>query len=225
MDTIDRVILNIHVICGFLSLVAFWLPMLTKKGGRAHILSGKVYVYAMWVVVISAAALSIINLLQHQWILAGFLGFLSLLTAQPLWYGIAILKYKKETPIHLLKQNRILSALIVISGAALLIWGFVEGPDGLGILLIIFGILGVLQYPPVIKSLDTQQSSSSWIIEHIDGMLSSSIAAYTAFFAFGSRSYFAEIMTGYIAVLPWVLPTVFGVIAIRWYKKKYAPAR
>jgi len=80
------IFLTIHISAGFTSIVLFWLPMLSKKGGKLHVKSGKIYVYAMWVVVITAAMLSVKNVVIGAYGPAIFLGFLSLITSGPLWY-------------------------------------------------------------------------------------------------------------------------------------------
>jgi len=50
-------------------------------------------------------------------------------------------------------------------------------------------------------------------------MLTTAIAAFTAFFAFGGRSIFGDV-SGYLEVVLWTAPTVFGVAIIRWYKSQ-----
>ncbi len=52
-------------------------------------------------------------------------------------------------------------------------------------------------------------------------MIVSGIAAYTAFFAFGARNYMASLLSDDWQILPWVLPTILGVIAIRVLLPRY----
>ena len=119
MEALDKIILFIHIAIGSISLLIFWIPVFTKKGGKLHNKAGKLYVYTMWIVVITAAFLSIINLLQKDYITAAFLGFLTLLTGHPLWYAVAILKHKKQIPVRLLKIRRVILGLLVSSAAGL----------------------------------------------------------------------------------------------------------
>ena len=57
-------LLPLHIAAGGVSLILFWLPILTKKGRTAHRRIGLVYVYAMSVVVVSAFILSGIYILS-----------------------------------------------------------------------------------------------------------------------------------------------------------------
>ena len=98
ITTIDKILLTTHIIAGFVSLVLFWLPILVKKGGKLHIKIGWVYTYTMWFVVISSGLLSIINVIEGAYYVSLFLGFLAAITAMPLWYGISVLKYKRQAP-------------------------------------------------------------------------------------------------------------------------------
>lgn len=49
----------LHIIAGFTALLVFWIPVVTKKGGKAHVRSGWVYVWAMGAVAISALVMGI----------------------------------------------------------------------------------------------------------------------------------------------------------------------
>ena len=95
MEFIVKTLLFLHVTFGFTSLVLFWLPVFLKKGGKGHFIIGKLYVVAMWIVVATAALLSVKNVIIGKYFMSAFLGFISLITANPLWYGMAILKKKQ----------------------------------------------------------------------------------------------------------------------------------
>ena len=221
MDRVFDGLLAIHIAFGILSIACFWVPMLARKGGQLHRQAGKAYVLFMWVVVVSAALLSSIRLTQGHYVIAAFLGYLSLITAHPLWYGTAILRYKQQVPLRLLAIRRGLNLAIFIGGLGLVIWSLLLQVQNEAVLLLIFGLLGLTAFSVVRQPLTQAQAEASWIREHIDGMISTSIAAYTAFFAFGGRRLLAAFLTDYWMVLPWVLPTILGTIAIRRMKRKW----
>ena len=214
MEALHKIILFIHIAIGSISLLIFWIPVFTKKGGKLHNKAGMLYVYTMWIVVITAVFLSIINLIQNDYITAAFLGFLTLLTGHPLWYAVAILKHKKQIPVRLLKIRRVILGLLVSSAAGLVIWSILLKVQGASILLLIFGIIGLTQLPLFLKSIKKSQADGNWIAAHINGMVTSGIAAYTAFFAFGGSTFFGEIFTGPMIAIPWTLPSVIGTIFI-----------
>ena len=220
MEALGKGLLGIHVAAGFLSIVLFWIPMFVKKGNKIHRQVGKAYIYAMWVVVFTAIFLSIENFIQGHIELAVFLGFLSFITANPIWYGIAILKYKKNIPPQFKRNHIAFNLVIVLLGAMLLGYGIYLGPNGT--LMIIFGILGLSTGKDVYISYKNKSNESNWLKEHITGMLTSAIAAYTAFFVFGSMNFIKHIFTGYWVILPWVAPGVVGGILMNYYLRSYS---
>lgn len=219
METLSKGLLGLHVIAGFLSIVLFWIPVLVKKGSKIHNQVGKAYVYSMWVVVFTAIFLSIENFIQGHVEMAIFLGFLSLITANPIWYGVAILKYKKNVPPHLKRNHIAFNLIIAILGGMMLGYGIYLGPNG--VLMMIFGILGLSAGKDVYVSYKNKSNESNWLKDHITGMLTSAIAAYTAFFVFGGMNFMRHIFTGYLVIIPWTAPGIIGGILMNYYLKSY----
>lgn len=220
MSFINTIIVGIHVTSGFASLILFWIPAFTRKGGLSHRKLGIVYVWFMWIVVITAALLSFVNIYDGEIDAAIFLGYLSLITANPLWFGVAILKAKKGMSPVLKTRQRIFNIAIFIGGIGLLAYGIIR-PSGAAILMIIFGIIGVFTSFQIIRDLRTGRLERSWFLEHYQGLIISGIAAYTAFFAFGGRQFFGSFLSGYWQVVPWVLPTILGSVAVTLLGKHY----
>ncbi|MFK7771458.1 MAG: hypothetical protein AB8F94_04930 [Saprospiraceae bacterium] len=225
LSVISKALLAIHVFCGFSSIILFWIPIFLKKGSKNHILIGKIYVLLMWAVVISAGLLSVKNIIIGEFVMAAFLGFLAIITANPLWYGIAILKNKKGLSVSYQKKHMAFNALITLAGVLLFAYGIYLKGQGAGVLMLIFGILGMTSGRDVLASYQGKNEKTSWIEEHISGMLVSGIAAYTAFAVFGGRNFFMEYLTGYWSIIPWVAPTVIGITIIRYYKNTYLKKR
>ncbi len=221
----EKFLLPVHIVCGFLSIVIFWIPIFVKKGGNIHVKIGKLYMFLMWIVVITAGLLSIENFMQGMYVGAAYLGFLVLITANPLWFGIAILKQKKGLNESYKKKHMLFNALIVLAGIALVTYGIALNGNTAGILMIIFGILGITTGREIITMYRNPDAKSNWIIEHIQGMLTSGIAAYTAFAVFGGQSFFGGLFSGYLSIIPWVTPGIVGTFLIRYYKKSYLSKR
>lgn len=221
MDTIFKFLLAIHIPAGFLGLILFWIPVFTKKGGNIHKKAGKGYVVSMWIVVVTATILCMINAWNKEYISASFLGFISILTAQPLWYGISILKYKNNVPLQMIKLKSLLSKVLFFSGSGLLIWGILSKAQGLAVLLIIFGIIGLTAAKDAFGNITIAQENSNWLKEHIAGMIGTGIASHTAFFAFGGATFFQHIFSGPLMVIPWVMPSIVGAILIVRTNRKH----
>lgn len=225
MKTFTSIFTMIHVFAGFTSLLIFWIPIFTKKGGLNHVRLGKIYIWLMWIVVVTAAILSVKNLYLGHMQMAAFLGFLTFITANPLWKGIAILNYKKGLSVIFQRTHLLFEIMVLITGALLLSYGIYLQGRGAGVLMIIFGLLGVSNLKPVIKLIKNPPQKMDWFMEHVKDMITTGIAAYTAFFAFGGRTYLGEIFTGYWMVIPWIAPTFLGVMAMRYWEKNYAKGK
>ncbi|WP_020568995.1 hypothetical protein [Neolewinella persica] len=221
MDTVFQIVLTTHIVAGFTSLALFFIPAFAKKGSKLHNTVGRWYVFGMWTVVVSALLLCAARLYQGHFVQALFLGFLALLTSGPLFYGIAVLRNKREPSA---KMKRIQLALettlaiggIYLAGAGLGWWG----PGG-HTLLLIFGILGMaITISGLVDKYRGKQKEYDWLVEHLSGMLVTAIAAFTAFFAFGGRNIFGNLFGGNLEIIAWVTPTILGVTFIRYYKWK-----
>ncbi len=218
-----NIFLFIHVSAGFTSIVLFWIPVLSKKGGKLHIKSGKWYVIAMWVVVITAAILSVKNIFIKAYGPAIFLGFLSLITSGPLWYAIRILKMKKEKTAAYKKKMFIFNLILVIYAIFMILIGL-RNPSQ-NILMFIFGGLGLTSIPDVVRYLRGKSKNLTWIQEHLIGMITTGIAAYTAFFVFGGSRLFGDLFQGKLSIILWTAPGVLGTVANFYFSKKFGPKK
>ena len=216
----SKVLLSIHVMAGFISLVCFWIPVFAKKGGNLHVKSGKVYVWMMWIVTISAILLSFKNAYIGQYYQAVFLGFLALITSHALWHAIAILKMKKGFTKGFLKMKLYFSGLIVFYGLGLIITGILIWGNGPYIIMIFFGLVGFLFFPDFKNTLQKKPKPVSWFKEHFSGMIISGTAAYTAFLVFGAYEYVSQ-LSQFWQALPWILPTIITVVGMKFYEKRY----
>lgn len=219
----DRLFLFLHIAAGFGALLCFWVPVFARKGGMNHRRVGKIYVNMMWIVLLTAISLSLINLIQGDLIASAFLGYLALITARPLWKGIQVLRSKKQWSDQRRRVDMVLTILVIVFGACLIALAMNVGLEGMGSVLLIFGGLGVLSITDLVQLMKTQKVD--WMREHIAGLCVSGIAAHTAFLVFGAQSFVSSIFSNGWAIIPWFLPTLVGLIGIRWANKVYAPQR
>ena len=222
IDVISNYLLTIHIAAGSISLILFWIPAFARKRKGLHTAVGKWYVYMMWIVVLSAAILSIKNVIIGNYIMAMFLGFLSLITANPLWFARSVLKSKKSFSPAYIRRHVVLHSLIVVFGAFLITYGLFYVDSGVRFLMIFFGILGVLDIRELINARSMASQNPDWYKIHYTGMITTGIAAYTAFLAFGGRTLLENVLTNEWQFLPWIAPTIIGTIFIRRMSSKRA---
>lgn len=215
MEKLIDALFYIHVIAGTVSLVLFWIPVFARKRKGLHTVVGKWYVYFMWVVVITAGLLSVKNIVVGRFNIALFLGFLTLITTNPLWYAIGVMKSKKSYTSSFLTKYLIIHMSIILLGSFMLAYGLFFVETSVQYLMIFFGVLGILDIRELIRTKSMRTSRPDWYKVHYSGMITTGIAAYTAFFAFGGRRFFENILINEWQLLPWILPTLIGILCIR----------
>ncbi len=210
-------LLPLHIAAGGLSLILFWLPILTKKGRTAHRRIGLVYVYAMSVVVVSAFILSSIYILSGDAADGLAFLFLSVLTMVPLMSGVQVLKAKRPTQGYRRLRLGLAGLLFAVSVVVLVGWQLSDSD-----VLLFFGIIGLLGSGSDFRQfVRVGGSGKTWLREHYEAMLFSGGAAYTAFFVIGGRTVLAGILTGWWSVVPWVLPTLLTVALLPLVHRRF----
>ena len=217
LSSIFTPLLYLHIFAGTISLVLFWLPILSKKGRQLHKKSGLIYTYAMGIVVVTACLLSFIRLTEDSYIDGLALLFLAVLTLIPLVSGIQVLKAKKPSKAYQSLRLVLAGLLFAVSVALLIGWYTFSST-----LLLVFSIIGFLGSLFDFKRfLRSPSTGKSWLRAHYEAMLFSGAAAYTAFFAFGGRALLGDMLTGWWSIIPWILPTLLTISLLPFIHKRY----
>lgn len=211
--------LVLHIASGSLAFVLAPVALIAAKGGKAHRRWGTVYFYAMAGVAVSAIVMAIYRPLLFLALVAIFSFYSALLAYRVLDQKAA---YKGEAVARPLDWfaagfTFLASLLLAAFGAIHPVW-----IQNLGIPAIVFGALGMrisgkamwtYRHPPTEKMF--------WWYTHLQGMIGSYIAAWTAFLVVTIDPI---VHWGWVL---WVLPTAIGVPAIAlttaYYKKKFTP--
>lgn len=213
-----------HIPFGFISLILFWIPVAVQKGSPLHRKVGKLYYATMWVVAISSIFLSICNLIMGKTEAAMFLGYLSIITAYPLWYSYEILHQKKEWSNRYFIIRKIFLAVLFISALVMVYMGaFVFKFQGMGVVMVFFGVIAIPSGREFMMTKNKATIVEQKLKMHIQGTIISGIAAYTAFFAFGGSRVLMQTLQldQRWMILAWTLPTIMGTVYSRYMKTKY----
>lgn len=213
--------LIIHIIAGFTALLLFWIPLVTKKGGRIHKRVGWAYVYAMAAVAVTAVPLSLMRMFVMEGASADrfsfslFLIFIAVLSSSSAYYGIRVLKHKKKTPKNRHPGDLAMSLLLLVSAVGCMGYGFSAG----NALISYFPLIGLgLAAGQLSYWMRGAGAKNQWLLEHIQGMITCSIATITAFTVFGApRLLGMDAQTVWL----WFLPTVLLVPLMVWFIRKY----
>lgn len=248
MMSLYHSVLAAHVACGIVGFVAFWTPAVARKGGAVHVRAGRVFFRATSLVALTGCAMATLLLIDPAAVkpprgmpptpealaayegrvrlVSAFLFYLLLITFTPVYHGVRVLATRRNptalrTPFHTALNVAAIagSAGMVVLGIALNTPVFLFlSPIGA---LIGFGNLGFARKP--------YPTPMAWWYEHMGSMLGGGIAFHTAFLVLGAGRLFGVNLTGFTAVIPWILPTLIGVPATaiwtRHYRRKFKEAR
>jgi uncharacterized membrane protein len=215
MSTIASVVLGLHIVAGYIALVVAPGAMLTAKGGWWHRRCGKIYVWAMAIVAITAVVLSLYrpNL---------FLLLLAVFSFYQAFSGYRVLARKlPHQGQRVMPLDWAAAALTFMGSAALVVYGLARWNAGstFFIVPIIFGVLGtVLAGRDVHSFLRPPMTKNAWWFTHMGHMLGAYIATVSAF-SVVNFSFLPPL-------LRWLWPTAIGVpgifIWISYYRRKFS---
>lgn len=213
-----------HATTGMAGLVAFWIPALSKKGGRVHRAAGKLFLTAMLLVTLTGIPLAALLLFRGQWVFAVFLLYLAVLLSASTGSAWAAIKLKRQ-------PERYYGLLFLAAAWLLVLAGLVVSALGVAYnvtLLIMFGAIGPFVSIDMFKRYRAKvRPANWWLLEHFGGMIGGGIATHVAFGAFGLRRLWPgyAALDGWIGMLPWIAPVVLGVAAGMWLERKYSIAK
>ncbi|HSJ78814.1 MAG TPA: hypothetical protein VK913_08795 [Erythrobacter sp.] len=217
-----------HVATGALGLIAFWGPIVTRKGAANHRKWGKAAAYGF----LGAGGLAIIMALlslygpdqRHPEVIDralfdGLFGwmmlYLGILTIGFVDYGLAVVHHARDRrALRSLRYQSVIAA-VVISGAWCGYYGFGVGHP-LMMLVAFIGIVAMAIQQAYIWRKD-DPPRTTYIGEHFRALIGMGISAYTAFMS-----------VGLIRLLPqhvfnpaiWAGPSVIGVSLIIYFTIK-----
>ncbi|MEO9482928.1 MAG: hypothetical protein ABJG47_05760 [Ekhidna sp.] len=213
-----------HIICGGTVLLLGLIQMFNRKGGKNHVILGKVYVGAMWWICLSA--LSIITFYRFS----AFLLVIAVLTFHTSFVGIRVVKRKK--PGSEKWYDWVVAIATSLFGAGLIGYGgFVYFSHSQTILAFLCAAFGILTMKNGLEDLRlfTKPNISEkhwWLYQHIGAMGGSYIAALTAFAVQNPNIFMPNSSNQWLL---WVLPGVIGTpvisIAIKHWRKKLTVGR
>jgi hypothetical protein len=237
MIFIHQIALYVHIAGGFAALFLFWIPMFARKGSAIHKRIGRYFAMLMYMIGLSGLLMSSMDLLIPEALhpdssvtgirnMAMFLFSLSLLVLASTRHGWLTANHRENRqplrqPLQLLLQGALLSC-----GAGLLGLGLMRSNP----IFIAFGLLEIALSTSMLRyTFKAQPLPKQWWTEHLTGLITAGIGAYTAFFVFGAvslmESLFAQLPR--LQMLVWVGPGVIGGVAItvisRHYRRKFSP--
>ncbi len=208
-----------HIISGGTVLLLGLIQMFNRKGGKNHIILGKIYVGSMWWICLSA--LSIITIYRFS----AFLLVIAVLTFHTSFVGIRVVNRKR--PGSEKWYDWVVAGATSLFGIGLVGYGlytyFVVSQPVLAFLCAAFGILTLKNGTDDLRFFIKPNVSekSWWLYQHIGAMGGSYIAALTAFAVQNPNIFMPNSSNQWLL---WILPGIIGTPVIslatrRWRKK------
>lgn len=217
-----------HILTGTTGAIAFWVPVIGRKGGGRHRRWGRVFTFAMLATGSLAVMMSLLTLLDplgtHPHLegrfdaafLRGMFGWMMLhtgiLTINLAWYGFLCITNKGRHAANRTKLNLGLQYAVMAAALVCAAQGWIIGQPlmiGIAVVGLATGLTNLwFLHKPRVERQD-------WLKEHIKALVGAGISVYTAFMAFGSVRVFPE-----LALHPamWSLPLVVGLAIIIWHR-------
>jgi hypothetical protein len=217
-----EILIVLHVITGTTGLIAFWVPIVTKKGAVNHRRWGRICCYGF----MGAGALAIIMALLSLYgpeeripsitdrvLFEGLFGwmmlYLGLLTIGFADYGLAVVKHSRNREaLRGIRYQAVIAA--VLASAAYCFWfGFGIG-EALMMAVAVLGLVAMsIQELYIWRT--APPTPRSYVGEHFRALIGMGISAYTAFMSVGLIRYIPEQVFN---PLVWALPSTVGVSLI-----------
>lgn len=233
---------RLHIAVGSCGLLLFWIPVITRKGNLNHKKFGRYFATVMYAVGFSGITVTTLDLLfplamhapgvaleparaiavsREVRDFALFLFSISLLVLLSTRHGWVTVQCKEDRSALREPMHLSLCAALIIAGLGLSVNGLATG----SVLFVLFGMFEIYTSASCLYfALKPTTRAKEWWTEHLNGLIASGIAAYTAFFVFGGLNFlsdvFGDTIRGY-SILLWVAPGVIGGIAIGYQTRKY----
>ena len=209
-----------HVIAGVLCLISGFIAIFSNpKGGKLHKKSGLIYFWCM--VIIFVTSLISITFFNFQF----FLFMISIFSFFLSFTGYRALKRKK--PMDVKWYDKLVAYLGFVTGILLIGYGVLRvvqsGVYGFASICFVFGfLLSANAYKDIIHFRKTEYEKLWWWFHHLNMMMASFIAAFTAFLV---NNIYKIVDLGSWNFIFWLLPTILLFPFIRkwdsYYKKKF----
>ena len=200
-NLIPLILLAVHISAGSISLATAGVALVTAKGGRWHVLAGRVYAVGMTVVFLTAVPLA-------------FLGgstFLFLIALFSFYLVFAGWRFARNRQRRAHPVDWVAVAAIGITGLAM--WGYAVvialGGGSQWVTMLVFGGIAIALGLADARFHQTQPGGQRRVSRHLTNMMAGTIATITAV---------TVVNVDMEPVwLPWILPTVVITPLIVWW--------
>ena len=195
------ILLAVHIAAGSISLATAAVALVTAKGGRWHVLAGRVYAIGMTVVFLTAVPLAFLGGSTFLFLIALFSFYLVFAG-----WRFARNRQRRPHPVDWL-------AVVAIGITGLTMWGYAVvvalGGSSQWVTLLVFGGIAIALGLADARFHRTQPRGPRRVSRHLTNMMAGTIATITAVTVVN-----VDMEPVWV---PWILPTVVITPLIVWW--------
>ncbi len=211
MEILRNINLFLHVAAGFTALSVGIFAFASRKGGKVHRFSGKIYVIAMLLVAVSSFILSLIRYNPFLFMVGVFTLYMTITGYRGLIKKRQRTQKAKPTDWLLIGFSTIMAVYMSIRAIMQMSNGH---QDFLPVVLTFSVILFIFIFKDLrIYLAKKPMRANDWLLYHIGRISGAYIATFTAFLV-------TNVQTD-PAFIVWLLPTVLGTPLISYFQRKY----
>lgn len=202
MDRFLEINVIFHIVSGFVAVACFWVQIISRKGSRLHVLTGRVFVFAGGFVALAAAASICLRAWRayengmtltarpDEFQIGSLLLYISIMVLMFLWAGVVLARQQaRQAPLPLFGII-IRSGITIVSTGLLAVYAWVLKPSLWPALLVAAG-LGVNAVWDQVKLLFHRAPDPEFRLgEHITNVFGAGLAYHVAFILLGSERFF-----------------------------------
>jgi hypothetical protein len=214
-----------HTGIGVLALLTFWTSGLTRKGSRAHIASGKIYLLAMTGILISATGMLAGFAERHHPIAAAFLGYLLVITGTSVWCSWRAIRDKHDWNAYTGPVYKALMVMNGLSGLAIAYIGLFVTTQ-MQLVITAFSVIGIANAFSMWRFAQASPENSRWWLkQHFGAMIGNGVATHIAFLSIGLPKLLPMLSGPVLQSLAWLGPLTLSVVAGAYLNRKYMSTR
>ncbi len=223
-----RCLIAVHIVAGATGAVAFWVPVIGRKGSVNHRKWGRLFTRTVLLTGCLAIVMSLFTLADPMGMhphlagrfdaafVRGIFGWMMLhngiLTVNLAWYGWLCVTNRRNVVANRTRLNLGLQYAVMVAALVCAWQGWRIGQP----LMMAIAVVGVATGVTNLVFLYARNPSPvEWLKEHVKALVGAGISVYTAFLAFG-----AVRLVPSLALNPamWAVPLVTGLIILIWHR-------
>lgn len=219
-----------HIATGAVGLLAFWVPVLTRKGSRDHVRGGRLFGRCMLVTGAFATGIAVCTLIaplethpafEDATLVRAVFGwmmlYLAVLTINLAWYGLLVVRNRSDHAANGSWSSIALQYLLIALSVNCALQGWLTGDLLIRVLMMGISLVGIAAGVTNLRFIRRRDPHPiAWLLEHIKGLVGAGISVYTAFLAFGAVRLMPEMALDPVL---WALPLTAGLVMIFRYQR------